>query len=99
MPTADNNSRSTEAYLVKMLNAAGQYKLADLISVLEQRLMPMVDVSNCVELFVRAEETGAEALRKFCASLMSSHWVFLVYCFFHRTRYVLQQANRVFIQG
>ena len=35
----------------------------------------MVNVSNCVKLFVIAEETGAETLRKYCASLMSNHWV------------------------
>ena len=63
-------------FLVKMLQAASQYKLIDLLTTCEQLLTPMVDVSNCVELFVRAEEASAETLRKFCASLMSSHWVF-----------------------
>ena len=62
-------------FLINMLKAAGQYKLSDLICCCEQQLIPMADVTNCVELFVRAEETGAENLRKFCASLMSSHWV------------------------
>lgn len=62
-------------FLISLLKAAGQYKLNDLINSCEQQLIPMVKVSNCVELFVRSEETGAETLRKFCASLMSNHWV------------------------
>lgn len=62
-------------FLVNLLKAAGQYKLGELISSCEQQLIPMVNVSNCVELFVRSEETGADTLRKFCASLMSNHWV------------------------
>lgn len=62
-------------FLVNLLKAAGQYRLDELISSCEQLLIPMVNVSNCVELFVRSEETGAENLRKFCASLMSNHWV------------------------
>ncbi|KZS21164.1 Rabankyrin-5 [Daphnia magna] len=61
-------------FLICLLKAAGQYKLNDLINSCEQQLIPMVKVSNCVELFVRSEETGAETLRKFCASLMSNHW-------------------------
>ena len=62
-------------FLVSLLKAAGQYRLGELINSCEQKLIPLVNVSNCVELFVRSEETGAEALRKFCASLMSNHWV------------------------
>jgi len=73
-----------------MLLAASQYKLTDLLTTCEHLLTPMVDVSNCVELFVRAEEASAETLRKFCASLMSSHWV-IEYFFFHLTffRYLI----------
>lgn len=62
-------------FLVNLLKAAGQFKLGDLIQRCEQQLIPLVTVSNCVELFVRAEENGAEALRKFCSTLMSTHWV------------------------
>ena len=62
-------------FLLEMLRAAGHFKLDELVGACEQRLMPMVDVSNCVQLFVRAEQAGAETLRTFCAGLMSSHWV------------------------
>lgn len=62
-------------FLVGLLRAAGQYRLNELIATCERQLIPMVNVSNCVELFVRSEETNAETLRKFCASLMSQHWV------------------------
>jgi len=61
-------------FLIRLLKAAGQYRLCDLISCCEQLLIPMVNVTNCVNLFVRAEESGADNLRTFCASLMSSHW-------------------------
>ena len=62
-------------FLTELLLAASQFQLADLLDRCEQQLVPSVTVSNCVELFVRAEESGAETLRKYCASLMSNHWV------------------------
>lgn len=85
VPAQAQKSESKQLdFFLEMLRAAGQYKLDDLISTCEQRLMPMVGVSNCVQLFVRAEEAGAESLRTFCAGLMSSHWVSLV-CPWHQS--------------
>ena len=62
-------------FLISLLKAASQYQLHDLICCCEQLLIPIANITNCVMLFVRAEESGAENLRTFCASLMSSHWV------------------------
>ena len=62
-------------FLICLLKAASQYQLCDLICCCEQLLIPMVNITNCVKLFVGAEEYDAQNLRNFCASLMSSHWV------------------------
>lgn len=38
-------------------------------------LMSSVSVSNCIKFYQTAEDIGAKELQKYCAEIISNHWV------------------------
>ena len=42
-------------------------------------LMSSVSVSNCIKFYQTAEDIGAKDLQKYCAEIISNHWVGLVF--------------------
>ena len=38
-------------------------------------LMSSVSVSNCIKFYQTAEDIGAKDLQKYCAEIISNHWV------------------------
>jgi len=43
-------------------------------------LMSSVSVSNCIKFYQTAEDIGAKDLQKYCAEIISNHWVGGVFC-------------------
>ena len=41
----------------------------------EKMLMSSVSVSNCIKFYQTAEDIGAKDLQKYCAEIISNHWV------------------------
>ena len=41
----------------------------------EGALVTSVTVRNCIKLYQASEEHSAEALKKYCLQMISSHWV------------------------
>lgn len=41
--------------------------------------MASVNVKNCVKFYTTADEIGAQTLKEHCSSLISAHWVSVVY--------------------
>ena len=44
-------------------------------------LMSSVSVSNCIKFYQTAEDIGAKDLQKYCAEIISNHWVgYVIIC-------------------
>lgn len=43
--------------------------------------MSSVSVSNCIKFYQTAEDIGAKDLQKYCAEIISNHWVGEVFSF------------------
>ncbi|XP_034934332.1 histone-lysine N-methyltransferase SETD1A-like [Chelonus insularis] len=59
---------------LELMKAASYFQLKELVEQCETYLIGTVSLRDCVTLYTAAEELGAEKLRNYCSSLISTHW-------------------------
>lgn len=64
-------------FILNLMRAAASFSLTPLMKLCENALIGSVAVRNCVRLYTTADEIGAETLRDYCSTLISTHWVSL----------------------
>lgn len=65
---------SQENLTLKLMRAAVNFQLSELVEQCERYLIGTVGLKDCVQLYVAAEELGAIKLKEHCSSLISAHW-------------------------
>ncbi|XP_057341018.1 rabankyrin-5 [Microplitis mediator] len=63
-----------ENLTLELMKAASNFQLKELVEQCETYLIGTVSLRDCVALYTAAEELGAEKLRDYCSSLISTHW-------------------------
>ncbi|KAG8035383.1 hypothetical protein G9C98_006829 [Cotesia typhae] len=63
-----------ENLTLELMKAASNFQLKELVVQCETYLIGTVSLRDCVALYTAAEELGAEKLRDYCSSLISTHW-------------------------
>ncbi|XP_063992491.1 rabankyrin-5 isoform X1 [Diachasmimorpha longicaudata] len=63
-----------ENLTLEFMKAASSFQLKELVEQCETYLIGTVSLRDCVALYTAAEGLGAEKLREYCSSLISTHW-------------------------
>ena len=56
--------------------------------------MSSVSVSNCIKFYQTAEDIGAKDLQKYCAEIISNHWVgYVIICMVLSTKILFREMG------